>query len=34
MRLNPTELGALRSILRSLDPNGQIYLFGSRADDS
>ena len=34
MRLNPTELGALRTILRSLDPNGPIYLFGSRADDS
>jgi predicted nucleotidyltransferase len=34
MRLSPTELGALRSILHSLDPDGQIYLFGSRADDS
>ncbi len=34
MRLNPIEVDALRSILHGLDPNGKIYLFGSRTDDS
>lgn len=34
MRLNPMEVDALRSILHGLDPNGKIYLFGSRTDDS
>ena len=33
MRLNSTELHALRSILGALDPAGQIYLYGSRTDD-
>ena len=33
MRLNSTELHALRSILRALDPAGRIYLYGSRTDD-
>lgn len=30
MRLNPTELGALRSILRSLDPKGYLTLLPAR----
>jgi len=34
MRLNSTELGAIRSTLGALDPHGRIYLFGSRADDN
>ena len=33
MRLNPTELSAIRTTLGALDPHGRIYLFGSRADD-
>jgi uncharacterized protein len=33
MRLSSPELNALRSILGVLDPAGQIYLYGSRADD-
>jgi uncharacterized protein len=33
MRLNSNELNTLRSILRTLDPAGHIYLYGSRADD-
>ena len=33
MRLNSTELHALRSILGALDPAGRIYLYGSRTDD-
>jgi predicted nucleotidyltransferase len=34
MRLNPTELTALRTIIGALDPAGLIYLYGSRADDT
>jgi predicted nucleotidyltransferase len=34
MRLNNTELQALRAILGELDPAGRIYLYGSRADDT
>jgi predicted nucleotidyltransferase len=34
MRLNNTELKALRAILGELDPAGRIYLYGSRADDT
>jgi predicted nucleotidyltransferase len=33
MRLNLTELAALRAIIGALDPVGQVYLFGSRVDD-
>jgi predicted nucleotidyltransferase len=33
MRLNPSELTALRTIIGALDPAGQVYLYGSRADD-
>jgi uncharacterized protein len=33
MRLSSPEINALRSILGALDPAGQIYLYGSRADD-
>jgi predicted nucleotidyltransferase len=33
MRLNITELHAVRTILGALDPAGRIYLYGSRADD-
>jgi predicted nucleotidyltransferase len=33
MRLNLTELHAVRTILGALDPAGRIYLYGSRADD-
>ena len=32
MRLRPIELAAIRANLRALDPNGSIYLYGSRAD--
>ncbi len=34
MRLSSKELQALRAILGELDPAGQIYLYGSRADDT
>ena len=34
MRINATELNALRTILGELDPAGSIYLYGSRADDT
>ena len=34
MRLTPHELAAVRQTLLSADPNGRIWLFGSRADDS
>lgn len=34
MRLKPNELFAIRAILSELDPGGQIYLYGSRVDDS
>ncbi|WP_366520928.1 nucleotidyltransferase domain-containing protein [Rhodoferax sp.] len=34
MRLSRVELAALRSIIGALDPAGQIYLYGSRADDA
>ncbi len=34
MRLNAQELDAIRSTLGALDPEGRIYLFGSRVDDS
>lgn len=33
MRLSPAEHHAITSILRSVDPQGQVLLFGSRADD-
>ena len=33
MRLNSTELHAVRAILGALDPAGRIYLYGSRVDD-
>ena len=34
MRLNSTELHAVRAILGTLDPAGRIYLYGSRVDDA
>lgn len=34
MRLSSTELTALRTIIGALDPAGQVYLYGSRADDT
>lgn len=33
MRLSTAELQSVRSILVALDPNGRIYLYGSRTDD-
>jgi predicted nucleotidyltransferase len=33
MRLTPTEHQAITRVLRSIDPQGQVLLFGSRADD-
>jgi len=33
MRLKPAELNAIRLNVRSSDPDGQLYLYGSRADD-
>jgi predicted nucleotidyltransferase len=34
MRLNPSELSAIRTTLGAVDSLGQVYLYGSRADDS
>lgn len=34
MRLSQNELYSVRSLLKTLDPDGCVYLFGSRADDS
>lgn len=34
MRLNSKEITSIRHILGELDPLGQVYLFGSRVDDS
>lgn len=34
MRLNAQELDAIRTTLGALDPEGRIYLFGSRVDDA
>jgi predicted nucleotidyltransferase len=34
MRLSPQELDAVRRTLYGADPNGRVWLFGSRADDS
>lgn len=34
MRLNATELNAVQTILGELDPDGRIYLYGSRAVDT
>jgi len=34
MRLKPAELNAIRLNVRSFDPDGQLYLYGSRADDA
>ncbi len=34
MRLSPHELDAVRRTLYGADPNGKVWLFGSRADDS
>ena len=33
MRLTPSEHQAITHVLRSIDPQGQVLLFGSRADD-
>lgn len=34
MRLSEKEVGIIRSFLYEADPDGKIYLFGSRADDT
>jgi predicted nucleotidyltransferase len=34
MRLNPNELSAIRTTLGAVDSLGNVYLFGSRADDN
>ncbi|MDP2680786.1 MAG: nucleotidyltransferase domain-containing protein [Rhodoferax sp.] len=34
MRLSTTELNALHTILGQLDPDGRVYLYGSRAIDT
>lgn len=34
MRLTPLERAAIKSVLSQYDPQGKVYLFGSRADDS
>ena len=34
MRLTPQELSAVQQTIHSADPNGRLWLFGSRADDS
>jgi uncharacterized protein len=34
MRLNHAELDAIRSTLRTVDPAGRIFLYGSRVDDT
>ena len=33
MRINATELQAIRTTLGAVDPRGRIYLFGSRTDN-
>ena len=33
MRLNPQELEVVRHTLYSADPNGRVWLYGSRTDD-
>lgn len=34
MRLSPNELEAIRQEVHRADPNSELYLFGSRTDDS
>jgi predicted nucleotidyltransferase len=34
MRLNPSELTAIRTTLGAVDSLGHVYLYGSRADDN
>ncbi len=34
MRLVPSEVHAIRQTLAEVDPDGRIWLFGSRADDA
>lgn len=34
MRLQPQEISAIRKVVRSFDSNADIYLFGSRSDDT
>lgn len=34
MRLNQSEVDAIRTTVGSLDANASVYLFGSRVDDS
>ena len=34
MRLTSKELEAIRKVLNEADPQGRIYLYGSRADDT
>ena len=34
MRLNHAELDAIRSTLRTVDPAGRTFLYGSRVDDA
>jgi predicted nucleotidyltransferase len=33
MRLNAKEQSAIKGVLSKFDPEGKVYLFGSRADD-
>ncbi len=34
MRLSAREIQTVRKVLHDVDPNGRIYLFGSRVDDT
>ena len=34
MRLTPAEVAAIREEVQRLDPSAEIYLFGSRTDDT
>ena len=34
MRLHPNEMRAIRQVLLEADPQGRIYLFGSRTNDA
>jgi len=34
MRLQPREINAIRKVVHSFDSNAEVYLFGSRSDDT
>jgi predicted nucleotidyltransferase len=34
MRLSPSEINAIRAEVQRVDPTAEVYLFGSRADDT